>query len=179
MKWFHSAIQLLYHHKLHILEQALDLIRDSKGGYVEAVDFVGTRFELEKYVHLNVCQTRIPKNVWKSILPCNNFWLLNCLKLFSCWADSISCENSWIRSVGLKCDAWEEAIFCVGDSGWFSICSIWSSLWSSTISNVPDEDDDDVPEFGVVSRTKIRTRNKELKYMTSAIRAPGTKPQND
>ena len=48
MKWFHNAIQLLYRHKLHILEQVLDLILDSKGGYVEAVDFVGTRFELEK-----------------------------------------------------------------------------------------------------------------------------------
>ena len=163
MKWFHSAIQLLYHHKLHILEQALDLIRDSKGGYVEAVDFVGTRFELEKIFSPECLPDKNSKNVWKFILPCNNFWLLNCLKLFSCWADSISCENSWIRSVGLKWDAWEEAIFCVGDSGWFSICSIWSSLWSSTISNVPDEDDDDVPEFGVVSRAKIRTCNKKSK----------------
>lgn len=153
MKWFHNAIQLLYRHKLHILEQVLDLILDSKGGYVEAVDFVGTRFELEKIFSPECLPDKNSKNVWKFILPCNNFWLLNCLKLLSCWADSMSCENSWIRSVGLKWDAWEEAIFCVGDSGWFSICSIWSSLWSSTISNVPDEDDDDVPEFGVVSRT--------------------------
>ena len=115
------------------------------------------------------------------MLPCNNFcWLLNCLKLFSCWADSISCENSWIRSVGLKCDAWEE-IFCVGDSGWFSICSIWSSLWSSTISNVPDEDDDDDPELGVVSKAFIiRTLYSKILflYMTSKTRALQIKPYN-
>ena len=53
MKWFHNVIQLLYHHKLHILEQALDSILDSGGGYVEAVDFVGTRFELKNHLYVD------------------------------------------------------------------------------------------------------------------------------
>lgn len=59
MKWFHNVIQLLYHHKLHILEQALDSILDSGGGYVEAVDFVGTRFELKKITFMSIRQKKI------------------------------------------------------------------------------------------------------------------------
>ena len=44
---------------------------------------------------------------------------------------------------------------------------------------MPDEDDDDVPEFGVVSRAKIRTCNNKSKIYDPKTRAPRTKPQND